>query len=295
MGKPMSKNLLKAGHSLVVHSRSSGPMKELEAMGATIAASPRAVAQLADVIITMLPDSPEVRQVVLGANGVIEGVRLGAVVVDMSSISPAVSREIANRLAEKGVEFLDAPVSGGEPKAVAGTLAVMAGGSQKTFDACVPLLKSMAASVVRVGDVGAGNVAKLANQVIAAINIAGISEALVLAAKAGADPVLVYEAIRGGLAGSALLDAKAPTMLDRKFNPGFKLKLHIKDLANALETAREFGAPLPLSGAIKTMMQGLQADGLGELDHSALVQHFEKQAGIEVKRGGNAGSIKQKG
>jgi 2-hydroxy-3-oxopropionate reductase len=288
MGKPMSKNLLKAGHALVVHSRSPGPVEELVAAGATAAASPRDVAQAVDVIITMLPDSPDVRQVVLGTNGVIEGARPGAVVVDMSSIAPAVSREIAARLAEKGVDFLDAPVSGGELKAIAGTLAVMAGGSQKTFDACVSLLKCMAASVVRVGGVGAGNVAKLANQVIAAINIAAISEALVLAAKAGADPALVYEAIRGGLAGSALLDAKVPAMLDRRFIPGFKLRLHIKDLANALDAGREFGSPLPLTAAIKQMLQGLQADGLGEADHSALLRHFEKLAGIEVNRGGTA-------
>lgn len=288
MGRPMSKNLLKAGHALVVHSRSPGPVAELVAAGATAAASPRDVAQAADVIITMLPDSPDVRQVVLGADGVMAGARPGAVVVDMSSIAPAVSRELAVRLAEKGVEFLDAPVSGGEPKAIAGTLAVMAGGSQKTFDACVPLLKCMAASVVRVGDVGAGNVAKLANQVMAAINLAGISEALVLAARAGADPALVYEAIRGGLAGSALLDAKAPTMLDRKFNPGFKLKLHLKDLANALDTGREFGSPLPLTAAITPMLQALQAEGLGEADHSALLQYFEQQAGVVVKRGGLA-------
>jgi 2-hydroxy-3-oxopropionate reductase len=288
MGKPMSLYLLKAGHALVVHSRSPGPVAELVATSARAAASPAEVARQSDVIITMLPDSPDVRQVVLGPNGVIEGVQSGAVVVDMSSIAPGTSREIAARLTEQGVDFLDAPVSGGEPKAIAGTLAVMVGGNQQTFDACLPILKCMAATVVRVGDVGAGNVAKLANQVIAAINIAGISEALVLATRAGADPALVYDAIRGGLAGSALLDAKAPLMMDRKFNPGFKLKLHIKDLANALETSREFGVLLPLTDAIKAMMQDLQTEGLGESDHSALLRHFEKLAGVEVKRGGQA-------
>jgi 2-hydroxy-3-oxopropionate reductase len=204
-------------------------------------------------------------------------------VIDMSSIAPGTSREIAARLAEKGVGFLDAPVSGGETKAIAGTLAVMAGGHQETFDACLPILKCMAASVVRVGDVGAGNVAKLANQVIAAINLAGISEALVLATKAGADPALVYDAIRGGLAGSALLDAKAPTIMARNFQPGFRLQLHVKDLANALATAEGFEAPLPIAASVMKMMQSLVEAGLGDADHSALVRHFEKLAGIEVK------------
>lgn len=285
MGKPMSRNLLKAGYELVVHSRSRPPVDELIAAGATAADSPSAVAAQVEVLITMLPDSPDVQKVVLGPSGVIEGARTGSVVVDMSSIAPAVSREVGAKLAEKGVGFLDAPVSGGQPKAVDGTLSVMVGGKQETFDRCLPILKAMAASVVRVGDVGAGNITKLANQVIVALNIAAISEALVLAAKAGADPELVYQAIRGGLAGSTVLDAKAPLMMDRKFDPGFRIELHVKDLANALNTARDTGAPLPLTKSVMEIMKSLQADGLGEADHGALVRHFEKLAGVEVKRG----------
>jgi 2-hydroxy-3-oxopropionate reductase len=206
------------------------------------------------------------------------------IVADMSSIAPLASREVAARLAEKGVEMLDAPVSGGQPKAIDGTLSVMVGGKKEVFDRCLPVFKTMAASVVRVGDIGAGNVAKLANQVVVALNIAAVSEALVLAAKAGVEPELVYQAIRGGLAGSTVMDAKAPLMLDRKFNPGFRINLHIKDLDNALDTGHQFGAPLPLTASVREIMQALKVDGLSDSDHGALVRYFEKQAKIELKR-----------
>lgn len=284
MGKPMGKNILKAGHALVVCSRNPASVAELTAAGATAAPTPRALAAQVDLVITMLPNSPEVKQVLLGADGVIEGAKPGCIVADMSSIAPLASREIAARLAEKGIEMLDAPVSGGQPKAIEGTLSVMVGGKQGIFDRCVPIFKTMAASVVRVGDIGAGNVTKLANQVVVALNIAALSEAMVLAAKAGVEPELVYQAIRGGLAGSTVMDAKAPLMLDRKFNPGFRIKLHIKDLANALDTSHEVGAPLPLTAAVMEMMQALKVDDLGESDHGAIVRYFEKQAKIEVKR-----------
>ena len=202
----------------------------------------------------------------------------------MSSIAPLVSREIAARLAEKGIEMLDAPVSGGEPKAIEGTLSVMVGGKKEIFDKCYPVMKAMAGSVVLVGSAGAGNIAKLANQVIVALNIAAVSEALVLAAKAGVDPDLVYQAIRGGLAGSAVLDAKAPLMMDRKFNPGFRIDLHIKDLNNVLETSHSIGVPLQLTASVMEIMQALKVDGLGDADHGSLVRFYEKLAGIEVKR-----------
>lgn len=284
MGRPMARNLLKAGYRLVIHGRSRPSVDELLAAGARAAGNPAGVARQADLTITMLPDSPDVRQVVLGADGIIEGVRPGAVVVDMSSIAPGVSREVAAELLKKGAEFLDAPVSGGESGAIKGTLAVMVGGRQETIDRCLPVLKAMAASVVRVGEVGAGNIAKLANQIIVAVSTAALSEALVLAAKAGADPALVYEAIRGGLAGSALLDAKAPTIMDRNFQPGFRLRLHVKDLVNTLATARECGVPLPITSSVTDIMRSLEADGLGDADHSVLVRHFERLAGIEVRR-----------
>jgi 2-hydroxy-3-oxopropionate reductase len=284
MGKPMSRNLLKAGFQLVVYNRSRAAADELVAAGAMAAASPKEVAEQSDVIITMLPNSPEVREIVLGKGGVIEGARKGSVVIDMSSIAPLVSREIAAKLNEKGIEMLDAPVSGGEPKAIDGTLSVMAGGKKEVFDKCYPVMKAMAGSVVRTGDVGAGNVTKLANQIIVALNIAAMSEALVLATKAGVEPELVYQAIRGGLAGSTVLDAKAPLVMDRKFNPGFRIKLHVKDLYNVLETSHELNVPLPLTASVMEMMQALKADGMGELDHGSLVQFYEKLAKVEVKR-----------
>ena len=284
MGKPMSKNLLKAGYQLVVFNRSKAAVDELVAAGAEAATGPKALAEQVDIIITMLPDSPQVREVVLGTGGVIEGAQSGAVVVDMSSIAPLVSREIAAKLKEKGVDMLDAPVSGGEPKAIDGTLSVMVGGRQEVFDRCYPVLQAMASSIVLTGDIGAGNVTKLANQVIVALNIAAMSEALVLAAKAGVQPELVYQAIRGGLAGSTVLDAKAPLVMDRKFEPGFRINLHMKDLKNVLETSHEIGVPLPLTAAVMEMMQALKVDGLGAADHGGLIRYYEKLAKIEVQR-----------
>jgi 2-hydroxy-3-oxopropionate reductase len=284
MGKPMSKNLLKAGYELVVMDKNQSAVAEVVAAGAKAAATPKEVAAQTDVIITMLPNSPHVKEVVLGENGVIEGARKGAVVVDMSSIAPLVSREVAQKLAEKGVEMLDAPVSGGEPKAIDGTLSVMVGGKKEVFDQCYPIMKAMAGSVVLTGDIGAGNVTKLANQIVVALNIAAMSEALVLASKVGVEPELVYQAIRGGLAGSTVLDAKAPLVMDRKFNPGFRINLHIKDLNNVLETSHEVGVPLPMTAAVMEMMQALKVDGMGDLDHGALIRYYEKLAQVEVKR-----------
>lgn len=284
MGKPMSLNLIKAGYSLVVMDRNPVVLEQLVAAGASVANSPADVARQAEVIITMLPNSPHVQEVVLGENGIAEGAKLGTVVIDMSSIAPLVSREIAVSLEQRGIAFLDAPVSGGEPKAIDGTLSVMVGGDKKLFEEYYDLLKAMAGSVVHTGDVGAGNITKLANQVVVALNIAALSEALVLANKAGVQPELVFEAIRGGLAGSTVMEAKAPLMLDRKFDPGFRIDLHIKDLTNALDTSHGIGVPLPLTAAVLEMMHALKVDDLGSADHSALVQYYEKLAHTEVKR-----------
>lgn len=284
MGKPMSKNLLKAGYDIIVVDRNQSAVDEVVAAGAASAPNAKTVAQQADVIITMLPNSPHVKEVVLGENGLLEGAKAGTIFIDMSSIAPLVSRELAEKLAEKGVEMLDAPVSGGEPKAIDGTMSVMVGGKQEVFDKCYPIMKAMAGSVVRTGEIGAGNVTKLANQVIVALNIAAVSEALVLATKAGVDPDLVYQAIRGGLAGSTVLDAKAPLMMDRKFDPGFRINLHIKDLANALDTSHGIGVSLPFTAAVMEMMQALKTDGMGDKDHGSLVTYYEKMAKIEVKR-----------
>ncbi|CAI2400771.1 tartronate semialdehyde reductase [Serratia plymuthica] len=284
MGKPMSKNLLKAGYSLVVLNHHPQTTAELVALGATAAETPKAVAEQSDILITMLPNSPQVQEVALGKDGIIEGARPGSVLVDMSSIAPLASREISAALAEKQIAMLDAPVSGGEPKAIDATLSVMVGGDKAVFERCLPVMKAMAGSVVHTGEIGAGNVTKLANQVIVALNIAAMSEALVLATKAGVNPDLVYQAIRGGLAGSTVLDAKAPMVMDRNFKPGFRIELHIKDLANALDTSHGVGAQLPLTAAVMEMMQALRADGLGAADHSALACYYEKLTKAEVSR-----------
>ncbi|MGP6444225.1 MULTISPECIES: 2-hydroxy-3-oxopropionate reductase [Rahnella] len=284
MGKPMSKNLLKAGYELVVMDRNQDTVGEIVQLGATAADTPKAVAAVSDVIITMLPNSPQVRDVALGENGLIEGARPGTIFIDMSSIAPLASREISEALAAKQIAMLDAPVSGGEPKAIDGTMSVMVGGDKAVFDKCYEIMKSMAGSVVHTGDIGAGNVTKLANQVIVALNIAAMSEALVLATKAGVDPDLVFQAIRGGLAGSTVLEAKAPMVMDRNFKPGFRIDLHIKDLANALDTSHSVGAQLPLTSLVMEMMQALKADGHGQSDHSAIARYYETLAKVEVTR-----------
>ncbi|MDW8845675.1 2-hydroxy-3-oxopropionate reductase [Erwinia sp. MMLR14_017] len=284
MGKPMSKNLVKAGYSLVVRDHNPENEAELVSAGATTAGSAREVAEQSDVIITMLPNSPQVKEVLLGEESVIQGAKPGTIIIDMSSIAPLASREIHDELAKKNIALLDAPVSGGEPKAIEGTLSVMVGGDKELFDKCYDIMKAMAGSVVHTGDIGAGNVTKLANQVIVALNIAAMAEALTLATKAGVNPDLVYQAIRGGLAGSTVLDAKAPMVMERNFKPGFRIDLHIKDLANALDTSHGVGAQLPLTAAVMEMMQALRADGLGTADHSALACYYEKLAKVEISK-----------
>ena len=255
MGKPMSKNLLKAGYSLVVADRNPEAIADVIAAGAETASTAKAIAEQCGVIITMLPNSPHVKEVALGENGIIEGAKPGTVLIDMSSIAPLASREISEALKAKGIDMLDAPVSGGEPKAIDGTLSVMVGGDKAIFDKYYDLMKAMAGSVVHTGEIGAGNVTKLANQVIVALNIAAMSEALTLATKAGVNPDLVY-----------------------------RIDLHIKDLANALDTSHGVGAQLPLTAAVMEMMQALRADGLGTADHSALACYYEKLAKVEVTR-----------
>lgn len=284
MGKPMSKNLLKAGHELVVYDIVSAPMQEVVGAGAKAADSPKAVAEQCPVIITIVPNSPHVRAAILGPKGVLEGAKKGSLVVDMSSIDPTVSKEVGAELQKKGVRFLDAPVSGGEPKAIDGTLSIMVGGAKADFEEALPVLKAMGASVVLCGAIGAGNVTKLANQIIVALNIAAMSEALVLAAKAGVDPELVFDAIKGGLAGSTVLNAKAPMALARNIKPGFRINLHIKDLDNALSAGHAVGVPLPLTAQAMEIMQALKVDGMGDADHSAIIRYYEKLAQVEVKK-----------
>ena len=281
MGKPMAKNLLKAGYELWVNNRSQGPMEELAACGAH-AATRKELAENAEVIITMLPNGPQVREVILG--DVIKDMRPGQIFIDCSSISPVVSKEIAAALAEKGVEMLDAPVSGGEPKAIDGTLSFMVGGKQAVFDRCKDILGAMGASVTRCGEVGAGNTTKLANQIIVACNIQAVAEAFTLAQKAGVDPEVVYKAIRGGLAGSTVLDAKGPMMIAGNDKPGFKIDLHIKDLNNALDCAHAVGAPVPMTAAVQEILQWLHNNDCGENDHSAIAKYYERLTGIHIGR-----------
>ncbi len=282
MGKPMAKNLLKAGYQLVVHDINQEAVKELVSCGAKAGVSSKDVAEKSEIVITMLPNSPEVKEVVLGKDGVAEGAKPRTIVIDMSSISPIVSQEIAEELAKQEVVLLDAPVSGGEPKAIDGTLAIMVGGPQDTFEEVKDILLHMGSSAVLVGEIGAGNVTKLANQIIVALNIAAMSEAMVLAVKAGTDPEKVFQAIRGGLAGSAVLDAKMPLVLERNFKPGFRIELHIKDLLNSLDTAHAIGAPLPLASQVLEYMQALRVHGKGKDDHGGLIQFYEKLAKVEV-------------
>ena len=283
MGKPMAKNLLKAGHELVVYDILAAPVAELVKAGAKAGLSPKDVAVKSDMVITMLPNSPEVKEVVLGKDGVIEGSRPGTMVVDMSSIAPLATKEVAAALAEKGVEMLDAPVSGGEPKAIDGTLAIMVGGKAEVFEKVKPVLLKMGTSAVLCGEIGSGNVTKLANQIIVALNIAAMSEALVLAAKAGVDPGRVFAAIRGGLAGSTVLDAKAPMVCKGNYKPGFRMELHIKDLQNALDTAHAIGVPVPLTGTVMEIMQALRVDGKQKDDHCGVIQFYEKLSGQLVR------------
>jgi len=284
MGKPMARNLLKAGYSLIVYDIRPEPVKELGDAGAETVSSSMEAAEKSEIIITMLPDSPDVEDAVLGKDGILEGIKSGSIFIDMSSISPMVSKRIAMKIEKKGARMLDAPVSGGEPGAVAGTLAIMVGGPEDVFKECEPILKVMGKSVVRVGEIGAGNFTKLANQIIVAINIEAFSEALVLGMKAGVDPENLYNAIRGGLAGSNALDAKVPVILNGNFKPGFRIRLHLKDLNNALDTAKDLNVPLPVTALVQQMLKALIVDGKGDSDHSAICNFIEKLSGVDVRK-----------
>ena len=282
MGKPMVKNLMKGGYTdVLVNNRSRAAVDEVVSCGA-VAATNEEIGRECDVVMTMLPNSPQVREVMLGEGGVGSFMKEGSVFIDMSSINPVASQEIAAELAKRGVEMLDAPVSGGEPKAIDGSLSFMVGGRQEVFDAYKPLLLTMGASVVRCGDVGAGNTTKLANQIIVACNIQALAEALMLAKKAGVDPQLVFEAIRGGLAGSTVMNAKAPMMIEGNDKPGFKIDLHIKDLNNALDCAHTVGSPVPMTAQVQEIFQWLHNREGGQKDHSAIAQYYEFLTGEKI-------------
>jgi len=284
MGRPMLKNLLKAGHTVIAYGRNADKLDACVADGAERGASNSDVGACAAIIFTMLPDGPQVEEVVLGDGGILSGSKPGTMIVDMSSINPLVSQKIAAACAQKGVEFADAPVSGGEPKAIEGTLAIMVGASEAGFQKAEPFLKCMGSSVTLTGPVGAGNVTKLANQIMVACNIAAMGEALALSTRCGLDPDVVVNAVKGGLAGSAVLNAKGPMLIARNFKPGFKIQLHQKDLRNALQTAEANQMFLPLTALVQQMLLSLMGDGKGDLDHSAIATFIETASHVEVKR-----------
>ncbi len=284
MGKPMAKNLIDAGYKLIAYDIVKEALDEVVEYGAERGTSPKNVAENSDIIITMLPNSPDVKKAVLGENGVIEGVREGQILIDMSSIAPLVSRKVAEELKKKGVETLDGPVSGGQEKAEAGTLAIMVGGKREVFEECKEILDVMGGSVTLVGDIGAGQTTKLANQIIVAINIAAVAEALTMGKKAGVDPEAIFNAIRGGLAASQCLEDKAPRMFAGKFDPGFRIRLHVKDLTNVLETSRELHTAMPLTSQVMEMMQVLVAEGHDDADHGGLALYYEKLNGLSLKK-----------
>ena len=283
MGRPMALNLLKAGYDLVVTSRTkNAAVKELCDAGAAYETK-EAIAKECDVIFTMLPDGPDVEKVMLTEDRLGEIMRPGSVLIDTSSISPGISRKIYAALEARGVDMLDAPVSGGEPKAIDGTLAFMVGGKPEVFEKYKELFSCMGSSAVYCGAIGAGNTTKLTNQIIVALNIAAVSEAFMLAVQSGLDPRVVFEAIKGGLAGSAVMNAKVPMILEGNFNPGFRIGLHIKDLRNAIQTASAVDSPLPLTSEVMSMLKVLEADGHAADDHSGLALFYEKMTGSQIR------------
>lgn len=282
MGKPMVRNLIKAGHELVVFDVIKPNVDLMVEAGAASVESTAILAAECPVVITMLPNSPHVKTVVCGEGGVLSTAKAGTIIIDMSSIAPLASQEVAKACEAKGVRMLEAPVSGGEPKAIDGTLSIMCGGEEALFNECFEILKCMGGDVVYCGNAGAGNTTKLANQVVVAVNIAAVAEAFMLAKRAGVDPNRVFEAIKGGLAGSTVMNAKGTMMMANNTNPGFKIDLHIKDLNNAIETGHGVGAPLPLTATVMEMFQTLHADGMGQCDHSALAKYYEKLTGDTI-------------
>ncbi|PYM98512.1 MAG: 2-hydroxy-3-oxopropionate reductase [Candidatus Rokuibacteriota bacterium] len=280
MGRPMARNLLKAGYSLVVHSRSRGPVEEIVDAGAKAGTSARDVAAQSDVLITMLPNSPDVELVALGRDGIIEGARPGLIFVDMSTISPILSQKVGQALAAKSVKMLDAPVSGGERGAIDGALSIMVGGDKSVFDAVLPIFQAMGKTITHLGPLGFGGFTKLANQIIVAVNLTALAEALTLAKKAGLDRDLTLTALAGGLAGSKCLDQKKPNYLAGTYNPGFKIDLHFKDLGLIMESARALGVPLPATAVVQELFNALRVKGRGGLDHSGVITLLEDLAGL---------------
>lgn len=282
MGRPMSKHLLKGGYLLVVYDILKEPVKELVSLGAKEAGSPAEVAKAAKLLITMLPSSPQVEEVALGPRGLVEGIQAGTIYADMSTISPIVSQKVEKFLAPKGVTMLDAPVSGGEKGAIEAVLSIMVGGEKEAFDAFLPIFQLMGKTITHMGPIGAGGFTKLANQIMVAINLTGIAEALVLGTKAGLDLELMIKALAGGLAGSRCLDQKTPNYLAHDFKPGFKIDFHYKDLGLIMEAARALGVPVPVTAMVQELFNAARVKGRGGMDHSGIITILEEMAGVRV-------------
>jgi 2-hydroxy-3-oxopropionate reductase len=276
----MAKNLLRAGYPLVVHSRSQAPVQELMAAGARVAGTPKDVASQVDVLITMLPNSPDVELVALGKDGIVDGARRGLLFVDISTISPIVSQKVGAALAAKGVRMLDAPVSGGEKGAIDAALSIMVGGEKADFDAALPVFQALGKTITHLGPLGAGGFTKLANQIIVAVNLTALGEALTLARKAGLDRALTLKALGGGLAGSKCLEQKTPNYVSGTYNAGFKVDLHFKDLGLIMESSRALGVPLPATAVVQELFNALRVKGKGGLDHSGIITLLEELAGL---------------
>jgi len=283
MGKPMALNLLKAGYSLVVHSRSRPPVDEVAAAGAAAVSSPSEVARRSDLVITMLPDSPDVEQVALGPNGIGEGAREGLIYVDMSTIAPSTAVRVGQALAEKGVRCLDAPVSGGDVGAQKGTLSIMVGGDQATFDEVQPVFGVLGKSAVLCGPLGAGQTVKACNQVLVAVTIAGVSEALVLGAKAGVDPAKIVQVLSGGLARCGVLENRGQRMVRGDFQPGFRVRLHYKDLNIVRQASKDYGVPLQVTSTVHELFAAAMAQHLGDPDHTGLLNILENLAATQAR------------
>lgn len=282
MGRPMARNLLKAGNSLVVYDRMPASVEEIVAEGAARGESCADVAARSDIVITMLPDSPDVEAVVAGPKGVFEGISSGSILIDMSSISPVTARKLAADATGRGVTMLDAPVSGGEVGAINATLSIMVGGPEEIFNRVLPIFQAMGKNITLVGEAGAGQVAKACNQIVVALTIEAVAEALVLAEKAGVDPAKVRQALMGGFAQSRILEVHGQRMLDRTFKPGFRIRFHLKDMNIILNAGKEYGASLPVSAVVMEMLKSLVANGHGEEDHSAIVKVIESLSGTEL-------------
>lgn len=287
MGRPMARNLATAGFRLVIHNRSAVAVEDLAAENEAFkpADSPRAVAEVCDIVITMLPDTPDVERVIVGENGIIGAARPGLLVIDMSTIAPGATTRLGDQLAERGASLLDAPVSGGDKGAIAGTLSIMVGGSAEDFARAHPLFDAMGTTIVHVGGPGAGQTVKMCNQIAVAINLAGVSEALVLGARAGVDPMKIVEVLSGGLAGSRVMELKAAAMVGHTFAPGFRVELHRKDLRIARAAASEHHVALPVSAVVTELFESLAATGHDTDDHSSLVTTIERLSGFSLTEG----------